>query len=472
MSSVPTYPVRVEGRLDSGLSRGMWLVKWLLIVPHVIVLIGLWIAFSFASVGAFFAILFTGRYPRGLFDFNVGVLRWTWRVAFYAFAANGTDRYPPFSLHAEDYPASLSVEYPERLSRGLALVKCWLLAIPHYLVVGLFIGGGFVVGQAAGHGRIGMLSGLVGILVLIAVVKLLFTGSYPRSVFDFVMGMDRWVLRVAAYAALMTDVYPPFRLDQGPDEPGAAVASEAAPEAGTGGRSSTSGIVMTVFGSLGLLASVGLLAGGGVLTWADQTQRDSGGYLMSPSTRLSSEAYALTAGYQRTSDALEMKALADIHGPSWLFAKDRLGTLRIDVRRSGDPRRLFVGITRAASGQRYLRSADYTTLTGFSGRTPSYVAHPGLPPASPGAQGIWAAKATGAREVTVSWPVQKGAWSIVVMNADGSRGVSVDARLGSRLDFIGPLGIGLMVAGIVSAVGAGLLTTFGVRRLRRPVPAA
>ena len=214
-------PVSVEGDLDPQLNRWLPLVKWALVIPHWIVLVFLWIGFFFASVVAFFAILFTARYPRGIFDFTVGVLRWTWRVGFYSYSALGTDRYPPFSL-ADDpgYPARLNVAYPEApLSRGLVLVKWWLLAIPHYVVVAIFAGGAW--GEWTGTGAWSWVAsgGLIGVLVCFTGIALLFTGRYLRSVYDFLLGMNRWVFRVAAYAALMTDDYPPFRLDMGPREP-------------------------------------------------------------------------------------------------------------------------------------------------------------------------------------------------------------------------------------------------------------
>jgi Domain of unknown function (DUF4389) len=217
-----TYPVRAEASLDPHLSRWLWLVKWLLAIPHFLILVFLWISFAALTVIAFFAILFTGRYPRGIFDFNVGVMRWSWRVTYYTYGALGTDRYPPFSLsEVPDYPAHLEITYPEHLSRGLVLVKWWLLAIPHYIVLSVFLGGGmWAAGQADDSQWTWGVGGLVGILVFIAAAVLLFTGRYPQTIFDFVLGMQRWGLRVAAYAGLMTDQYPPFRLDLGGREPG------------------------------------------------------------------------------------------------------------------------------------------------------------------------------------------------------------------------------------------------------------
>jgi hypothetical protein len=218
------YPVLIEGELEPGLSRWMWLVKWFLAIPHYIALAFLWAAFAVLTVVAFFAILFTGRYPESIFRFNVGVMRWSWRVGFYSFSALGTDVYPPFTLEDVEYPARFDVAYPGELSRGLVLVKWWLLALPHYLIVGVLTSGliwwttdigetGGAVMDAGG--------GLIGVLVVIAAFALLFTGKYPQGLFDLVMGLNRWVFRVGAYAALMTDEYPPFRLDTGGSEPGA-----------------------------------------------------------------------------------------------------------------------------------------------------------------------------------------------------------------------------------------------------------
>ena len=211
------YPVSIRGELTEPPGRGWWILKWLLGIPHYICLIGLWIAFVVVCIISFFAIVFTGKHPKGLFDFKVGVLRWTWRVGFYWYEALATDKYPPFTLKpVDDYPADLEIVYPERLSRGLVWIKWWLLAIPHYIVMSFFVGGWWWCWEScqvsAGSTGSGEGAGLIFILAIFAAVVVLFTGKYPQDIFKLVVGMNRWSYRVAAYVTLMTDRYPPFRL--------------------------------------------------------------------------------------------------------------------------------------------------------------------------------------------------------------------------------------------------------------------
>jgi hypothetical protein len=213
---VPTdsgYPAQLEGHVDPTLSRWTWLVKWLLAVPHFIVLAILWAAFPVVVLASAVMILFTGRYPATLFEFVVGVLRWNWRVAFYATGVLATDQYPPFTLARTGYPATFDVVYPGRLSRWKVLFKSWLLAFPHLVIVAVLAGLVWIASDGPAVG------GLVGLLVFITVLILLFTGGYNLGLFNLVMGIHRWVYRVYAYTSLLRDEYPPFRLDQGGLDP-------------------------------------------------------------------------------------------------------------------------------------------------------------------------------------------------------------------------------------------------------------
>jgi len=202
-------PVTLKADLSKPPSRALWLVKWLLLVPHWIVLALLWVAYTIVCIIAFFAILFTASFPRKLFNFNAGVLRWTWRVGFYGYWILGTDEYPPFSLKTvESYPADLEIEYPERLSRGLIFVK-WLLAVPHYLCLTPLMGWGTWHYTSDAKAPV---IGLIFILMVIIAFVLLFTKKYNKDIFKLNTGIVRWSFRVLAYIGLMTDQYPPFKL--------------------------------------------------------------------------------------------------------------------------------------------------------------------------------------------------------------------------------------------------------------------
>ena len=464
MDARQPYPVRIEGERDANLSRWLWLVKWLLAIPHYIVLAFLWLALLVLTFVAFFAILITGRYPRGMFDFNVGVLRWSWRVAFYSYGALGTDRYPPFTLDdVPDYPARLHVPYPERLSRGLVLVKSWLLAIPHLVIVGIFLGGGSFATSHVDDGawNAGFHAGLIGILVFFAGVALLVTTRYPAGIFGFVLGLDRWVARVAAYVLLMRDEYPPFRLDQGGAEAGEGdgegsstvpVAPTPPPEA-RGGRT-TGGVVLIVVGVIAGILAFGLLAGGCALVVVDQTQRDNDGYLMSPTVEFSTPTYAIVS------------KRADIDADGAERALDTfLGTVRL---RSESDRAVFLGIGPAAAVDRYLARTERDVVTGFDSGfgndNPTYSRRGSAAPSGPpDAQTFWVASQTGAGEQTIQWNPEDGNWRAVVMNVNGRRGVSADMSVGAELDSVLWIGLGLLAAGVLLAAAAALAITAGVR---------
>jgi hypothetical protein len=483
MSSL-TYPVRVDASLEPHLNRGLWLVKWLLVLPHCILLAFLWPAFVVLSLVAFLAIVITGRYPRPIFELNVGVLRWTWRVAYYAFGVLGTDRYPPFTFaDVPDYPAHLEVAHPERLSRGLVLVKWWLLAIPHYAVVAIFAGGGiYVANEATTSQQTPWVwgGGLIGVLVLVAAVVLLFTGRYPSSIFDLVLGLNRWVLRVAAYAALMTDDYPPFRLDMGPDDPGSllAVSAPAPPGAGAAaptlaprqrgpdglvqrpqqpphpsGGWSVGRVVTMVLGCFVFLAAAGLLAGGVTLAVAQADGRDDAGFFMSAEEGLETSTHAIASANLETT----------VEAGAGRVPDQLLGDARLTVTSRG-PGPVFVGIGPSREVRAYLADVGHTTVVDLrtDGDGPVYRDVPGGPPATgPGEAVDWAAQSSGTGPQDLVWSLEDGDWTVVVMNSDGSADVAVDVSAGAELPAIGwvtaillSLGGCLLLLSVALVVGA------------------
>ncbi len=313
-----------------------------------------------------------------------------------------------------------------------------------------------LLGWGASWDRDWAAPGLITVLVVIAGFALLFTTRYPRGLFDFVLGLDRWVARVVAYVALMTDAYPPFRLDQGGEESVAEPAAEAlgavetaTPAAARERRGGAGGVVLVILGSIAALISLGLLAGGCGAVAVDRTQRDDDGFLMSPTEDFATASYAI-ASERADIDAAGAERALDVF----------LGTVRI---RSESDRPVFVGIAPAADVTRYLSGVEHAVVTDFE-RRPVYVSVPGGAPSSlPGDETFWVESTTGSGEQTLEWEPASGDWRAVVMNADGSRGVAAELSVGAELDPLLWIGIGLLAAGALLAGAAALLITLGVR---------
>ena len=189
-ATASSYPLRFDVEYPERLSRWLIFMKWLLAIPHFLILYALGAVAYVIIIIAWFAILFTGRYPEGLFKFVVGVYRWSANVGAYIVLMR--DEYPPFSMEAGRYPVTYEVDYPERLSRWLIFVK-WLLVIPSVIVL-------MVLGLA------------YYVTLIIAWFAILFTGRYPKGLFGFGVGVMRWSQRVNAYVYLLRDEYPPFSL--------------------------------------------------------------------------------------------------------------------------------------------------------------------------------------------------------------------------------------------------------------------
>jgi hypothetical protein len=189
VNAIPEYPVRLEVDYPEQLNRWLPLVKWLLAIPHYIALFFVGIGALVVVIISFFAVLFTGRWPRGLFDYLVGTFRWGYRVAAYIHLM--TDAYPPFSLAEEpDYPVRLEIDYPERIANWRPLVQ-WLLAIPYLIVASIIYT-------------------LTYVMTIAAFFTVLFMKRIPREIFDLMIPGLRWQLRGNAYTYWLSDRYPPW----------------------------------------------------------------------------------------------------------------------------------------------------------------------------------------------------------------------------------------------------------------------
>lgn len=189
MSENPDYPVQLDVEYPEHLSRLLIFVKGLLAIPHFVVLTVLGIGALIAVVISWFAVLATGRYPESLFNYVVGVMRWGARVGAYTYLL--TDTYPPFTLDdVADYPIHLRIDYPQQIARWRPLLN-WLLAIPVGIAMYLILAAGIVA-------------------LIIGWFAILITGKFPEALFNAVVVMLRWTVRLNAFQYFMTEAYPPF----------------------------------------------------------------------------------------------------------------------------------------------------------------------------------------------------------------------------------------------------------------------
>ncbi|GIF45333.1 DUF4389 domain-containing protein [Actinoplanes xinjiangensis] len=457
------YPLRVEARRDEFLSRWLWLVKWLLLIPHYLALLVLWTGLVVLTLVAYLALLFTGRYPAAIRAYNLGVLRWTWRVGFYGYWALGTDRYPPFTLaDVPDYPARLHLESGAPGPRWLPLVA-WLFAVPHLMLLGAL--NSTMSSAAQDTWRYAPISVVTAVL-LVGAIGLLFTGRYPGGLHDLLIGVARWGLRVAAYLTLLTPRYPPFRLDQGGSEPDPAPDGPLTADPSARSRPTTLGsVVALVIGVLTLAPAVGLTVGGSVLLAVDSA-RDSTGYVSTPVQRLDTTTAAVTAEH-----------LTITGTGTWTRQTTDLAGLRVTASTpSGKP--LFVGVAPQSAVDTWLTGTAHDELIGVDDGLPLYDRATGSPrPASPPAtQTFWLAQAEGPGTVTLEWTATDGEYAVVVANTDGTPAVSADIRGAVQVPDLTGLGGGLLTAGILLGLAAvAMIITGGVglgRRHDEPPPVA
>jgi hypothetical protein len=361
------------------------------------------------------------------------------------------------------------------------LVKWWLLALPHYLVLAILVGGSTWTVNASTGGNSSMWTsaggGLIGLLVVFAGVALLFAVRYPRGLYDLVMGLNRWVLRVTAYAALMTDTYPPFRLDQGgaeprmPDDgPGPAGPSAAAlspPAASVPASPTTTGptsrtgdagaVVALVIGVVVLLPGLALAGIGGAGLWLN-AHRDAAGFATTPQRLLASPTAAITA---------EDVDLRLDRGTATWATSDRLGTLRVRVT-AADGSPMFVGVAPQSAVNSWLGPVAHDQIGDFGDGQVQYLRRTGSSNAGiPGDQTFWSGQSSGSGTVQLQWPIRTGQWALVIMRADGTPGIQARVDVGAGIPALTGAAVGFLVGGlIVLGVGVALIA-LGAARLGR-----